>query len=302
MKRYREWWNLMKDEMSKCNYKEARKYLFKMIDRLGGTGNVDENMWYWDDDDEGVPFAILGEPLWLAGHHYENGTMLFTLNQDKAKEFYRRSAELGNPKGMYSHGKCWISHEERGAWYSKVLETDDDFAKGMCHASRVFDIRNLSKVALEFFSYSATQDNNQFSQNQLGMYYRSLGGRDKECFEWYLKAAQQGHHNSQIHVGYCFMYGHGVPKNRFVAWKWHMKGSNQNKYTNADALGFTYGNVVGRENTRRALFSLLYIHKHKLSYISFSQTPVDIIKLVIAEIWKTRDSEHWNFGKDDLIK
>ncbi len=294
LKKGNEWLDLMRDEMAKCNYETAKKCLFKVINN--------EDVDVGNDDKK-----YIGEALWLAGHHYKNGTMLFRRDKTKARDFYRRSAELGHPMGMCSHGKRhW--YNEQNEWNTKVLETDDDLAKGMCYATCMSNIYLLPKKALDYLLKSSTS---AFSQNQLGHYYTSLVNSDyyttlfdhaKEAFEWHLKAAQQGHYESQLRVGYCFLNGIGVPKNLLLSWKWHMKAVKQNINEEYDTWR-VYGYIVLRENTRRAFFYLLYIHKHKLSNcILFSQTPIDVIKLVIHEIWKTRHSWSWDFGEDDLIK
>lgn len=66
-----------------------------------------------------------------------------------------------------------------------------------------------------------------------------------EAFVWALKAAKQGHKESQDFVGFCYWAGDGVEKDLSQAVKWYTLSANQG-YTNAmKNLGVCYGNGQG---------------------------------------------------------
>ncbi len=48
-------------------------------------------------------------------------------------------------------------------------------------------------------------------------------GNHKEAFTWYLDAAQRGHEEAAISVGYAYMQGEGVQKNILEGARWFMR-------------------------------------------------------------------------------
>lgn len=45
--------------------------------------------------------------------------------------------------------------------------------------------------------------------------------------EWYIKAAAQSYVPAEIHLGECYSYGHGVPRDKVKAAEWYRKAAEQ---------------------------------------------------------------------------
>ena len=78
------------------------------------------------------------------------------------------------------------------------------------------------KEAFNWFSKAADQGH-VISQYKLGVMYDNGEGvprNDVEAFKWYQKAAEQGNAFAQLHVGKKFAEGKGTPQNFAVAYVW----------------------------------------------------------------------------------
>jgi hypothetical protein len=63
---------------------------------------------------------------------------------------------------------------------------------------------------------------------------------DVEAFNWYLKAAEQGHPNAQYNLGVIYAKGRGIKPDIEEAKKWYRKAAEQgdeNAQTALDRLG-----------------------------------------------------------------
>jgi uncharacterized protein len=80
--------------------------------------------------------------------------------------------------------------------------------------------------------------------------YRSKGGGMTEenirAFKLFLRAAEAGHSEAQIYLGYCYDKGLGVPQDYVEAVKWHRKAAEQWDESAQVCLGwcYRYGNGV----------------------------------------------------------
>ena len=70
------------------------------------------------------------------------------------------------------------------------------------------------------------------------MYYNGLG--IDEAFEWYMKAAKQGHADSQFSLGYMYYYGTGVDKDRQEAIYWFKKAAENGNMKAKSFLNSVY--------------------------------------------------------------
>jgi TPR repeat protein len=68
-----------------------------------------------------------------------------------------------------------------------------------------------------------------------------------KAFEWYLKAAEQGNTDAQIHIGYMYHEGKGVDQNDIEAIKWLAKAAEQGDANAQYNLGVMFGNGYGTE-------------------------------------------------------
>ena len=58
----------------------------------------------------------------------------------------------------------------------------------------------------------------------------------KKAFEWYQKAAEQGHDTAQYELGNHYYYGHGTEKSYIKAFEWYMKAAEQGNAAAEEAL------------------------------------------------------------------
>ena len=61
------------------------------------------------------------------------------------------------------------------------------------------------------------------------MYGKGKGTRrdDVEAFNWYRKAAEQGHPNAQFNLGVIYAKGRGIDRNTEEARIWYKKAADQ---------------------------------------------------------------------------
>jgi TPR repeat protein len=81
------------------------------------------------------------------------------------------------------------------------------------------------------------EENDVNARFQLGNHYsrEALVGKRgcyKKAFEWYMKAALQGHSQAQYEIGFRYGNGYGVPVSRRLSIEWYEKAAQQG---NADA-------------------------------------------------------------------
>jgi tetratricopeptide (TPR) repeat protein len=98
----------------------------------------------------------------------------------------------------------------------------------------------------------AVSDEQVESWFQTGVKYHAKGLGSLQDFveaaKWYRKAAEQNHAGAQNNLGFCYYYGHGVPKDSVEAVKWFRKAADQAEQGNATAqhdLGYRYAKGLG---------------------------------------------------------
>jgi TPR repeat protein len=69
--------------------------------------------------------------------------------------------------------------------------------------------------------------------------------REQQAFQWFLKAAEQGHVKAQLEVGYSYGTGRGTTKDRYKAFSWYQKSANQNNEIAIYNMGLYYENGYG---------------------------------------------------------
>ena len=73
----------------------------------------------------------------------------------------------------------------------------------------------------------------------------SSANMHKEAFEWYIKAAEQGHASAQFEVGSMLGSGKGVKKNAKESFNWYEKSAKQGHVFAETMLGAYYEHGVG---------------------------------------------------------
>ena len=160
----------------------------------------------------------------------------------KAKEYFRKSAKLGNTFACYSLAKIILAEENPNA---KDLRTAIGYLKTASDSGNQFAQYALAKIyyvdkritpdiakALELFTLSAEQDN-EWAAYRLGKIYLT----EENCknfssaVHWFTKASEQGNQFAQYQLGKLFLMGKVMPRDKETAIKWFILSAEQgNEY------------------------------------------------------------------------
>ncbi|KAF9203710.1 hypothetical protein BGZ49_006120 [Haplosporangium sp. Z 27] len=66
-----------------------------------------------------------------------------------------------------------------------------------------------------------------------------------KAMEWFLKAANQGHHDAQYRLGFMYQNGQGVERNYSQAMEWYQAAADQGYAKSQSSLGYMYANGLG---------------------------------------------------------
>ena len=88
------------------------------------------------------------------------------------------------------------------------------------------------------------KNNDADAQNELGNKYYDDGDYNT-AVEWYRKAAEQGHAEAQLYLGYSYGNGQAVKQDQEEAAKWYRKAAEQGDAGAQINLGFCYENGQG---------------------------------------------------------
>lgn len=170
----------------------------------------------------------------------------------KAVEWYKKAADQGLSEAqfmtglMYEHGQG-VLHDSQKAieWYKKAAK------QGHAQAQKNIDKIN-EQQQVEFENRLKSAENGDiFSQYILGMIY-DLGkagvSQDiKKATYWYTKAAEQGHAESQYHVGslYYFSGNEQIPQDYKKAVFWTTRAAKQGHGKAQFGLGLMYARGEG---------------------------------------------------------
>ncbi len=177
---------------------------------LSNNGRVQEAIVQYEKAVELGAFPLLlrnmGSAYNKLGEKYQNGKGV-EQDQQKAVEFYRKGAELGNP---YAMGNT-------GFMYEKGFGVDQDYGE-----------------AVRWYEQGANLEN-RFSQAKLGyLYLYGLGvDRDIEgAKRWYLKAVDNGYAKALFGLGAVYEEDGDYPE----AIKWYRKAATQGVDHAADRI------------------------------------------------------------------
>ncbi|MEG0693641.1 MAG: SEL1-like repeat protein, partial [Oscillospiraceae bacterium] len=161
----------------------------------------------------------------------------------KAKEYFEKSAKLGNSFACYSLAKIILSEEnptqteiEKAVLHLQTAcDNGNQFAEyylGKVYIEGKYVQQNIDK-ALELFTSSADKGN-EYAQYQLGKIYITgeLLLKDTEKAIHYLtQSAEQGNQFSQYALGKLYLMGKDVAKDKETAIKWFTLSAEQgNEY------------------------------------------------------------------------
>ncbi len=184
------------------------------------------------------------------GAFYQYGFGCCEIDSHKALELYTQSAEQGYADGqnilglLYQFGYDDIPADERKAeyWLGKAAEQGD--------AEHEYDyaklLRDLGKEreCFKWAKKSAEQDY-AVGQNLLGICYSNgigVGEDHYEAFEWFEKAANNGFGMGMYNLAGCYYYGDGTREDYRKAVEWYEKVLN-NDIVDDDEKAQIYENL-----------------------------------------------------------
>ena len=184
--------------------------------------------------------ADMGDPegMYNLGVCYEDGQRGITRDGVKAVEWYRKAAEAGNAAAMYSLGKCY----------------------DCCIGGLAKDLVKL----VEWYRKAAEAGNAQ------GMYALALCYEDgyfltrdgEKAMEWYQKAAEAGDVRAMNYLGYNYEHGLELTRDREKAMEWYQKAAEAGDVKAMHHLGYSYENGdIGLELTRNEVKALEWYQK-----------------------------------------
>ncbi|RHZ64743.1 hypothetical protein Glove_320g193 [Diversispora epigaea] len=154
-----------------------------------------------------------------------------TRDEEKAFQWYLKSAKGGNSYGQFILGGC----------YRQGIGTTKDEEK-----------------AFQWYLKSA-EGGNSDGQYNLGKYYHNGIGTTKDeekAFQWYSKSAEGGNSDGQYNLGNCYRSGIGTTKNEEKAFHWYLKSAEGGNHKGQFNLGYCYQNEIGTAKDEEKAFHL----------------------------------------------
>lgn len=166
---------------------------------------------------------------------------------DKALEFYKKAADMGNAEAMYYIANIYYNEdydeydaEKSATWIKKSAEAG--YAEAMGDLGLMYECgegveENLQSAKEWYIRGSKLGDSN--SMNNLGSLYESEADYSL-AINWYQKAADCGNDEAMKNLGMMYSYGKGVEENNDIARKWWIKAANAGNTTAMSFLGLIY--------------------------------------------------------------
>ena len=217
------------------------------------------------------------EAAYSLGGMYENGEGV-EKNNERAKFWYCRAAELGSERAERSIKKCeeaWIKdlkakalqgdidaqyylgkrfydgdgverdYEEAFKWYSKAAE--NGHAGAQCSVAEMYEcalgVDEDHEEAARWYQMAFENGHPEVKDSLCEEYYtiaKYFCGDYEESIKWYFKAAELGHSDSQFYLGVMYENGRGVTKDDSEAVKWYRKAAEQGDVDAQFNLGLMY--------------------------------------------------------------
>ncbi len=190
------------------------------------------------------------------GDGYLYGKCLISQNQEKAYQWYRKSAENGDVYAQNNLG--WMYYNGNGVdkdyteavkWFRKAADQGSAYAQNYL-GSMYWNGYGVDKdytQAVKWYRKSAEQGY-AIAQDNLGLMFCNGYGIDKDytqAIKWYRKSAEQGDASAQNNLGWMYENGYGVDKDYTEAVKWYQKSAEQGNAFAQNNLGLLYKNGYG---------------------------------------------------------
>ena len=190
------------------------------------------------------------------GCNYYFGQNGYSVDYDKAMEYFRKAAEQGYADAQWGLGWCYETgrgvtqdYNEAVRWYRKAADQGNAGAQnnlGVCYANGRGVTQDYNE-AVRWYRKAAEQGYAN-AQYNLGLCYANGQGvtQDyKEAVRWYRKAAEQGYAYAQNNLGGCYETGRGVTQDYNEAVRWYRKAAEQGDADAQSNLGGCYYNGRG---------------------------------------------------------
>lgn len=184
------------------------------------------------------------EAMYHLGRLYENGQGV-EKNDEKALDFYKKSAEAGNEKAALKVGNAYYlgkgavkSYPDAFRWYRQAAE------KG---------------------NYAALYN--------IGLMFEEGTGVRKDpvkAFEYYKKSGDQGYGPAQYTLGGMYLKGSGTPQDFTAAIRWYKLAADQGDSKAQMDLAKLYGNT----DLRGLPFSLIGAHMYYNLVSAYASSPM----------------------------
>ena len=188
----------------------------------------------------------------------------------KAKEYYQKSAKLGNTFACYSLAKMILSEESPTEDEVKqavvYLQTASDsgnpfaqYALGKVYYQGKHFTKNISK-AVELFTLSAEQDNEWAAYSLGKIYLMEESYRDiAKAVAWLKKSAEQNNQFAQYQIGKLYLTGKQLPKDTEKAVSYLTQSAEQGSQFAQYVLGKLYlvGNDVPKDKEAASKWFML---------------------------------------------
>jgi TPR repeat protein len=176
-----------------------------------------------------------------------------TKDLEQAAEWFEKSARRGNIPSLVALGRLYL--------YGQGVVEDHDIAfKLLTRAADRGDLAGYHflgllwemesgmkalETAMGHFNHAAS---NGYLRSQVYLAkYHSQCGRDETAAQWYTKAAEQGHPESQYTLGCLYRKGSGVPKDETQSMFWYQKAAGNGDPSAQNTLAICYDLGKGLE-------------------------------------------------------
>ena len=166
---------------------------------------------------------------------------------------YRRVAEMGDPKGMYKLGVCYVlgrgglTKDETKAveWYRKAAEAGNAaamYSLGNCYHFCIGGLAQEGVKLVEWYRKAAEAGNAQ-GMYALARCYEDgyfLAWDGEKAMEWYQKAAEAGDVRAMNYLGYNYEHGLELTWDAEKAMEWYQKAAEAGDVKAMTHIGYCY--------------------------------------------------------------
>lgn len=199
-------------------------------------------------------------------------------NQEKAFEFYKKSADQGHSSaldclGFYYQNGIGTSPNLDDAIKCYKLSADQGNAKALTNLGFVY-LTVIGDKTLSFNNYKLAADlGHSHAQLMLSYAYQAGNGTDvdqSQAFKYSKLSADQGHPEAQLYLGLIYKQGYGVAVNLNEAFKYIKLAADTGNSEALNELGLCYLNGLGTEVNPDAAIKCLNQNANKINPDTYS--------------------------------